>query len=111
MRSSVMVGFAHFMMVSPSGRSREHQNASTRESVPATSCLPGRYSGVKRRTDMRRIRWGMVGGGRGGFIGEVHRMAARLDDRYVLLAGALSSDPDRARLSAADCGIGPDRAY
>ncbi|MFL5260650.1 MAG: Gfo/Idh/MocA family protein [Hyphomicrobiales bacterium] len=60
---------------------------------------------------MRRIRWGMVGGGRGGFIGEVHRMGARLDDRYVLLAGALSSDPDRARLSAADCGIGPDRAY
>ena len=54
---------------------------------------------------MKRIRWGMVGGGHGGFIGEVHRMAARLDDRYSLIAGALSSDPERARASARDLGI------
>jgi predicted dehydrogenase len=53
----------------------------------------------------------MVGGGVGGFIGETHRMAARLDDRYVLIAGALSSDPDRARQSARQCGIGKDRTY
>jgi predicted dehydrogenase len=53
----------------------------------------------------------MVGGGTGGFIGEVHRRAARLDDRYELIAGALSSDPERARQSAADCGIPKDRAY
>lgn len=59
----------------------------------------------------RRIRWGMVGGGIGGFIGEVHRMAARLDDRYALVAGALSSDPERARESAARCHIAPERAY
>ncbi|MDQ0475276.1 Gfo/Idh/MocA family protein [Labrys wisconsinensis] len=59
----------------------------------------------------RRIRWGMVGGGRGAFIGEVHRRAARLDDGYELLAGALSSDPERARLSAQDCRIAPERAH
>jgi hypothetical protein len=40
----------------------------------------------------RRLRLGMVGGGQGAFIGAVHRIAARLDDRYELVAGALSSD-------------------
>ncbi|MCF3935556.1 Gfo/Idh/MocA family oxidoreductase [Acuticoccus sp. M5D2P5] len=59
----------------------------------------------------RRLRLGMVGGGHGAFIGAVHRMAARLDDRYELVAGALSSDPDNARRSALDLGIAPDRAY
>ena len=59
----------------------------------------------------RRLRLGMVGGGRGAFIGAVHRIAARLDDRWELVAGALSSDPDRARDSAADLFIAPDRAY
>jgi predicted dehydrogenase len=53
----------------------------------------------------------MVGGGRDAFIGAVHRMAARLDDRTELVAGALSSDPERARLSAGDIGIAADRAY
>ncbi|NAZ38024.1 Gfo/Idh/MocA family oxidoreductase [Rubellimicrobium sp. CFH 75288] len=53
----------------------------------------------------------MVGGGRGAFIGAVHRIASRIDDRWELVAGALSSDPERARLSAADLGIAPDRAY
>jgi predicted dehydrogenase len=60
---------------------------------------------------MKRVRWGMVGGGIGGFIGEAHRMAARLDDRYQLIAGALSSDPARARHSASECGIAKDRTY
>ena len=50
----------------------------------------------------RRLRLGMVGGGRGAFIGAVHRIAARLDDRWELVAGALSSDPERARLSGED---------
>jgi predicted dehydrogenase len=59
----------------------------------------------------RRLRLGMVGGGEGAFIGAIHRMAARLDDRYELVAGALSSDPVRARRSALDLGIAPDRAY
>lgn len=59
----------------------------------------------------RRLRLGMVGGGRGAFIGAVHRIAARLDDRWELVAGALSSDPERARLSGEDLLIDPDRAY
>jgi predicted dehydrogenase len=59
----------------------------------------------------RRLRLGMVGGGRGGFIGAVHRYAARLDDRYELVAGALSSNPALAKESAAEQHIAPDRAY
>lgn len=58
-----------------------------------------------------KLRLGMVGGGQGAFIGEVHRIAARLDDRYALQAGALSSDPQRAAASAAELGIASDRSY
>jgi predicted dehydrogenase len=53
----------------------------------------------------------MVGGGAGAFIGAVHRIAARIDGDYDLVAGALSSNPHNARQSAADLGIAPDRAY
>jgi predicted dehydrogenase len=63
----------------------------------------------ERFTD--RIRLGMVGGGQGAFIGAVHRTAARLDDRYELVAGALSSDPARARASGAELGLREDRSY
>ena len=59
----------------------------------------------------RRIRLGMVGGGEGAFIGAVHRIAARLDDRYELVAGALSSDPARAHASAAAQHLHPARSY
>ena len=55
----------------------------------------------------QRIRYGMVGGGRGAFIGAVHRFAARLDDLYTLVAGVLSSDGDNARLSGLDLGLAP----
>ena len=58
-----------------------------------------------------KLRLGMVGGGQGAFIGEVHRIAARLDDRYELLAGALSSDSTRAAASAVELGIDADRSY
>lgn len=58
-----------------------------------------------------RIRLGMVGGGRDAFIGGVHRMAARLDDHFDLVAGALSSTPEKSMASAADLGIASDRAY
>ena len=58
-----------------------------------------------------RIRLGMVGGGEGAFIGGVHRMAARLDGQFELVAGALSSDPERAKASAAALGLAPDRSY
>ena len=59
----------------------------------------------------RRIRLGMVGGGEGAFIGGVHRIAARLDDRYSLVAGALSSTPERALRSGAALGLDPERSY
>ena len=59
----------------------------------------------------RRIRLGMVGGGQGAFIGGVHRMAARLDDRFELVAGALSSNSARAAASASELHIAPDRSY
>ena len=60
---------------------------------------------------MRRIKIGMVGGGKGSFIGAVHRIAARIDDRFDLVAGALSSDSVRALASAKEIGIDPSRAY
>lgn len=56
-----------------------------------------------------RLRLGMVGGGRDAFIGAVHRIAARIDDQYDLVAGAFSSDPEKALASAADLGV--QRAY
>jgi len=59
----------------------------------------------------RRIRLGMVGGGDGSFIGTAHRIAARLDDQFELVAGALSSTPERAHASAAKLHIAPDRSY
>jgi predicted dehydrogenase len=59
----------------------------------------------------RRLRLGMVGGGQGAFIGAVHRIAARLDDHYELVAGALSGDPARAVASAADVRIALERSY
>jgi predicted dehydrogenase len=59
----------------------------------------------------RRIRWGMVGGGEGAFIGEAHRRAARLDDRFDLVAGCLSATPDKALRSAAAIGLAPERSY
>jgi predicted dehydrogenase len=59
----------------------------------------------------RRIRLGMVGGGQGAFIGAVHRIAARLDDQYELVAGALSSDKTRAHASAAELHIESGRSY
>ena len=58
-----------------------------------------------------RIRLGMVGGGEGAFIGAVHRIASRLDDHYVLVAGALSADPGKAARSGAALGLDPDRCY
>ena len=58
-----------------------------------------------------RIRLGMVGGGSGAFIGAVHRIAARIDDRYEFVAGALSSTPEKARQSGAELGLDPSRIY
>lgn len=59
----------------------------------------------------RPVRLGMVGGGQGAFIGAVHRIAARLDGEFQLVAGAFSSDPARSSASAVEYGVSPDRAY
>jgi len=59
----------------------------------------------------RKIRYGMVGGGRGAFIGAVHRIAANLDGQIELVCGAFSSDPEKARASGADLYLPPERCY
>lgn len=58
-----------------------------------------------------KIRMGMVGGGRGAFIGAVHRMAAALDGEIELVCGAFSSDPERSIASGADLHLPPERCY
>ncbi|AXI45891.1 oxidoreductase [Sulfitobacter sp. SK012] len=60
---------------------------------------------------MAPLKLGMVGGGQGAFIGGVHRMAARLDGCFDLVAGAFSSDPARAHASAAELGVAASRSY
>lgn len=59
----------------------------------------------------RKLRMALVGGGQGAFIGRVHATAAVLDNRAALVAGALSSNPERAKASAPDYDIPADRAY
>jgi len=59
----------------------------------------------------QRLRLGMVGGGQGAFIGAVHRIASRIDDRYELVAGCLSSTADKALVSAKEIGIDSKRSY
>ena len=59
----------------------------------------------------RRLRLAVIGGGPGSFIGAMHRTAARLDGRYDLVAGVVSTDPDRSRKAAIGMGIDPSRAY
>jgi len=60
---------------------------------------------------MAQLKLGMVGGGQGAFIGAVHRIAARLDGCFDIVAGAFASDPARAHASAAELGVAPDRSY
>src|SRR6476661_7482165 len=59
----------------------------------------------------RKIRYGMVGGGRGAFIGGVHRIAANIDGQIELVCGAFSSDPERSKASGADLFLPADRCY
>ncbi len=62
-------------------------------------------------TGSRRIRLGMVGGGRDAFIGAVHRIAGRIDDNYELVAGCFSSTAEKSQASGADLGLDPKRVY
>ena len=69
---------------------------------------------VEGRSDSKsggRIRLGMVGGGEGAFIGAVHRLAARMDDHYDFVAGALSSTPEKSRRSGEALNLASDRIY
>ena len=67
---------------------------------------------AKQKPDVQsRIKFGMVGGGEGAFIGGVHRFAARLDDQYELVAGALASNPEKAQRSGVALGLASDRIY
>ena len=59
----------------------------------------------------RKLRMALIGGGQGAFIGRVHATAAVLDNRAELVAGALSSNPEKAKASAPAYDIKPDRAY
>lgn len=59
----------------------------------------------------RRLRLGMVGGGEGAFIGGVHRMAARIDDQWELVAGNFQSDPDKSVAFGRGLDLAPDRCY
>lgn len=59
----------------------------------------------------RRLRLAVVGGGPGSFIGATHRQAARLDDRYQLVAACVSSDPAKSAAAGVALGISPERAY
>ena len=59
----------------------------------------------------RPLRWGMIGGGEGAFIGAVHRMAARVDGRYQLVAAVPSSDPEKSKRSGVALGLAAERVY
>ena len=57
-----------------------------------------------------KIRLGMVGGGKDAFIGAVHRMAARMDDKYDFVAGCLSSTPEKSKISAKEINLDLNRS-
>ena len=59
----------------------------------------------------RRLRLGVIGGGPGSFIGAMHRTAARIDDRYELVAAALSSDPLKSKTAGVALGVSEERSY
>jgi len=59
----------------------------------------------------RRLRLAVIGGGSGSFIGAMHRQAARLDDRYELVSGVLSSIPERTEREGLEIGLAIERAY
>lgn len=65
----------------------------------------------KTEGQTQKIRLGMVGGGQGAFIGGVHRMAARIDDHFELVAGALSSTAEKSLASGRELGLDPERCY
>jgi len=83
-------------------------NAVPREPDPSAA---NAYKTREAEKMNRKLRMGMVGGGRGAFIGAVHRMAANLDGKIELVAGAFSADPEKSRLSGEDCLLDASRVY
>ena len=59
----------------------------------------------------RKLRMGMVGGGRDAFIGPIHRIAAQMDNKIELVCGAFSSTPEKSKLSGQDLLLPPERVY
>ena len=59
----------------------------------------------------RKLRLAVIGGGPGSFIGAMHRQSARLDDRYEIVTGILSSDPGKSKQAGTELGFAPDRLY
>ena len=101
-------------------RKAHHLSRLTSSRLPAALSTTSRPAASTRRPTVSCRDWaddpsdfclGMVGGGEGAFIGAVHRIAARMDDQYEFVAGALSSDPARAHASAAALHIEPGRRY
>src|SRR5690348_13876465 len=66
---------------------------------------------MMQETAKQKVRFGVVGGGPGSNIGEAHRYAARLDNRYELVSGVFASDAERSRNFAATLDIVPERRY
>ncbi|MEL7214423.1 MAG: Gfo/Idh/MocA family oxidoreductase [Pseudomonadota bacterium] len=60
---------------------------------------------------MKRLNWGIIGGGEGSQIGPAHRLGAQADGNFILAAGALDHDAERGRAYAQRLGVAPDRAY
>ena len=58
-----------------------------------------------------RVRIGMIGGGQGAFIGAVHRIALRMDNKFDLVAGCFGRDPENTKLTGSELGIDPARCY
>lgn len=90
------------------GGTHMSKNRSGRNKRPQTSKRSNRQT---VRVSLPRIRYAMIGGGRGAFIGGVHRIAALLDDQYVLVAGAFSSTPKKSVASGIELGLDPNRCY
>src|SRR6056297_119382 len=114
--------FLRIVALRPGGETRADPSrpAQTRPGEPSDRVIvgpPTRPRGGTMETNPviellgRRLRLAVIGGGPGSFIGAMHRTAARLDDRYELVAGVLSSDPERSRAAATSLGITPERAY
>ena len=66
---------------------------------------------VKEESKKRTLRYGMIGGGPGSFIGIVHRSAIGLDGHSALVAGCFSSDPEKSRQTGENLGVDPERIY